>query len=455
MKNLRRNTLIITLSLLSVSFSVADEKTTETPTAPNSAEQAPSKAAPQQSAKPQGMPVEIIEIQPQTATITQDLPGRVSAYRTAEVRARATGIIQKRVFQEGSDVRSGDVLFKIENTGLKATLRARKADIAQAEAAYKLSQQTLKRYKKLLKMGAVSRQEYDQFSAQHLQNRAVIEQAKANYELAKINLDYATVTAPISGRVDKALVTEGGLVSANTTQLATIEQIDKVYVDFTRSSSELSKLRQIYAAQGVSDTSDRAITITHQDGTALEEKGYLAFSSMKVNESTGAITLRAVVGNPDYELLPGMFVRVKVPVADAEEVIEIPQKAVVISPQGTIVFTIENNQLKPLPIVLGPMADENWIIKSGLKAGDKIVLSSVTMLPPGTPVQGFTAEQLAAMQAQMKAAQAAQQGKQPAQPTEANTSDAHDSSTVSTTADSPANAADTANDAGEPTAQEQ
>ena len=150
--------------------------------------------------------------------MTQDLPGRVSAYRIAEVRARVAGIIEKRVFEEGSRVEAGQVLFRIEDKSLKATLQARKADVANAVAAYNLSVQTLKRYKKLLKLGAVSRQEYDTNAAQNQQSRAQLEQAKANLEIARINLDYATVTAPISGRIDKALVTEGALTTAGSTQ---------------------------------------------------------------------------------------------------------------------------------------------------------------------------------------------------------------------------------------------
>ena len=342
------------------------------------------------------IPVLITEVKGKSEVISQDLPGRISAYRTAEVRARVAGIIEKRVFVEGTHVRAGDVLFKIEGRSLAATYRARKADVANAVAVSNLAKQTLKRYQKLLKLGAVSRQEYDTNAAQNQQSQAQVEQAKANLEIAKINLDYTTVTAPISGRIDKALVTEGALTAAGSTQLASIEQIDKVYVDFTRSSSDVNKLRQAMNEGQLKDTTNTKLEILFDDGTVYPETGKLEFSSMVVDRETGSTSLRAVVNNPKSVLLPGMFVRVKVPVATTNNIIKVPQKAVTITPTGAQVYLIKDGNLTPVSITLGSMTSESWFVKSGLNTGDQVVLSDTAILKniPGAKFAGMTQEQM-------------------------------------------------------------
>jgi len=343
-------------------------------------------------------PVLITEVKGESEVFFQDLPGRISAYRTAEVRARVAGIIEKRVFVEGTHVRAGDVLFKIEGRSLAATYRARKADVANAVAVSNLAKQTLKRYQKLLKLGAVSRQEYDTNAAQNQQSQAQVEQAKANLEIAKINLDYTTVTAPISGRIDKALVTEGALTAAGSTQLASIEQIDKVYVDFTRSSSDINKLRQAMNEGRLKDIKDTKLEILFDDGTVYPETGKLEFSSMVVDRETGSTSLRAVVDNPKSVLLPGMFVRVKVPVATTNNIIKVPQKSVTITTTGAEVFLIKDGNLTPVKITLGPMTGESWFVKSGLNSGDQVVLSDTAILKniPGAKFVGMTQKQMQA-----------------------------------------------------------
>jgi len=352
--------------------------------------------AAQESKGPPTIPVMVVEVGAQSEIVSQDLPGRVSAYRTAEVRARVTGIIEKRVFEEGSNVTADQVLFKIESKSLQATVRARKADVSQAVAAYSLSRQTLKRYKKLLTLGAVSRQEYDTNKFQNQQSRAQVEQAKANLEIAQINLQYATVSAPISGRIDKALVTEGALANADSTQLATIEQIDKVYIDFTRSSSDVIRIRQAMSAGRLSDTKDKNIAVLFADGSAYEHKGQLEFSSMSVDQATGAISLRAVVENPNNALLPGMFVRVKVPVASTNNIIKVPQKAVNITGQGAKVFVVKEQKLVLTNVKLGPMTGGSWFVQAGLNKGDKVVVSDTTILKniPGAKFLPMTAQQM-------------------------------------------------------------
>ncbi|MCL4110032.1 UNVERIFIED_CONTAM: hypothetical protein GTU68_038249 [Idotea baltica] len=333
---------------------------------------------------PPPIPVLIVEVKGESEVVNQDLPGRISAYRTAEVRARVAGIIEKRVFVEGSNVKAGDVLFKIEGRSLKATYRARKADVANAVAVSNLAKQTLKRYEKLLKLGA--------------QSLAQVEQARANLQIAKINLDYTTVTAPISGRIDKALVTEGALTAAGSTQLASIEQIDKVYVDFTRSNSDVNRLRQARKAGRLTDAKDTNLEISFDDGTIYPEKGQLEFTSMSVDRETGSTSLRAVVNNPDSVLLPGMFVRVKAPVATTNNIIKVPQKSVSITPTGAEVFLIKDGNLVPVKITLGPMTEDNWFVRSGLNSGDKVVISDTTILKsiPGAKFVGMTIEQMKA-----------------------------------------------------------
>jgi len=344
------------------------------------------------------IPVMVQAVSAESEVVSQDLPGRVSAVRLAQVRARVEGIIEKRVFEEGSHVEAGQVLFKIEDKTLKATYRARKADVANAVAAYNLSRQTLKRYKQLLSLGAVSRQEYDTNAAQHQQSKAQVEQARANLEIAKINLEYATVTAPISGRIDKALVTEGALTSAGSTQLANIEQINQVYIDFTRTSADVMRIRQATQAGLVSGPDDKNIEIHLGDGTVYPERGRLEFSSMDVDQDTGSISLRAVVENPERVLLPGMFVRVKVPVATTNNVVKVPQKAVNITSQGPEVFMVKDSKLVPVRIELGPMTGDNWFVRSGLNAGDRVVVSDTSILKTmaGAQFVGMTAQEMQA-----------------------------------------------------------
>lgn len=344
------------------------------------------------------IPVLVYEVKSDSEIVSQDLPGRVSAFRTAQVRARVTGIIEKRVFEEGSNVKAGQTLFQIESRSLQATVRARKADVANAVAAYDLSRQTLGRYKKLLSLGAVSRQEYDTNKAQNQQSRAQVEQAKANLEISEINLKYATVSAPISGRIDKALVTEGALTTADSTQLATIEQIDRVYIDFTRSSADVLRIRQATNNGELSATTDKNIEVLYADGSTYKQKGHLEFSSMTVDQATGAISLRAVVENPENSLLPGMFVRVKVPIATTNNVIKVPQKAVTISGHGAQVYLVKDKKLVLSEVQLGSMKDDFWFIAAGINPGDKVVLSDTTIIKniPGASYLAMTAEQMKA-----------------------------------------------------------
>ena len=341
-----------------------------------------------QQGEQQAVPVQVAEVTSDTTTITQNLPGRVVAIRTSEVRARVDGILEKRLFTEGVDVKKGQALFQIDDRVMKANVNAAKADLSTARAQQKLNKQTLKRYEELLKQGAVSQQEYDTYLAQSQQADARVEQAKAELAKAQINLDYATVEAPISGRIGRAMVTEGALVSAaSATHLATIEQLDEVYVDFTRSPTELNKMRQLFSSSDATDSGSQQVEILFNDGTPYEHPGKLEFSSLSVDPDTGSVLLRATVKNPENKLLPGMFVRVKAPVADSQTLLQVPQKAVQVTAQGAMVKVVKGGKLAMQPVELGPMMGTSWVIKSGLNAGDQVIVSNTQFLQPGTPVQ--------------------------------------------------------------------
>ncbi len=356
-------------------------------------------AAEQGDAAPAGppkMPVQVVEAKLSEAVFFKNYPGRVRAFRTAEVRARVDGIVQSRDFVEGSQVQASDTLFTIDDRMLRANVRTAKADLDSAEATHALSQQTLKRYSKLMKSGSMSRHEFDTHRAKAKQSAAGVEQAKARLDREQISLDYSSVIAPISGRIGRAMVSEGALVSvASSTHLAKIEQIDQVYVDFSRPSSEM-------IGQGGMTAQSESQTVEILLGDqGLKLQGQLRFSGMDVDVSTGAISLRAQVDNPERLLLPGMFVRVRVPVDSASNVLIVPQKAVSIGARGAQVHTVVDDQLRPVPVVLGKMAGTDWVIDSGLEAGTQVVVSDVTMIKAmGASVMAVPAQPAAAPAAQ-------------------------------------------------------
>jgi len=369
------------LSMFSSAVVSADEQPSESGAAP---------------AGPPKMPVMVVEAKETEAVFFKDYPGRVSAFRTAEVRARVDGIVQSRDFVEGSQVQAGDTLFTIDDRMLRASVRTAQADVDSAEAKHALNQQTLKRYSRLLKSGSMSRQEYDVYKATSQESEAGVEQAKARLDSAEISLAYTSVNAPISGRIGRAMVTEGALVTAaNSTQLAKIEQIEKVYVDFSRPSSEVI---------GHPEMTLQAESLPVEillGNKALEQKGQLQFSGMEVDASTGAISLRASVENRDNLLLPGMFVRVRVPVDSVKGVLTVPQKAVEIGPRGAQVNTVIDDKLHAIPVQLGKMAGKDWVIDSGLDAGTLVVVSDVSMIKAmGASVMAVPAEQAGAPAAQ-------------------------------------------------------
>lgn len=325
-----------------------------------------------------GMPppeVDVMKAAAGSATVTRDLPGRLQAWRTAQIRARVEGVIEKRTFTEGTDVQAGTQLFLIDPRSYQAAADAAKADVALAKV-------TLERYKPLLEMRAVSKQEYDQAEAK-------LKQAEAALAKANIDLENTRVPAPISGRIGRALVTEGALVGKNeATQLATIEQIDKLYVNFSETNTELLQLKQQLSNGNVKRSDSAKVQIVLEDGSIYPQSGKLLFSDMAVDPDTGAVNLRAELPNPKKELLPGMFVRVRFPQAVMENVIMVPQRAVQSNPQGQYVLVVDaEGKVSARPIKTVAMSGSNWIVDGGLQAGDTIIVNGLQKTRPGATVK--------------------------------------------------------------------
>jgi membrane fusion protein (multidrug efflux system) len=351
--------------------------------------------AKKEAPKPQGGPPEVgvITVQPQRVALTTELSGRTSAYLIAEVRPQVTGIIQKRIFTEGSDVKAGQVLYQIDPASYQASYASAKAAQARAEANLTAVRLKEERYKDLVKIKAVSQQEYDEAYASLKQVEADVAASRAAVETARINLAYTTLTAPISGRIGRSTVTNGALVTANQpTALATIQQLDSMYVDVTQSSSEMLKLKQQLSSgllKKVSGTAQARVKLLLEDGSAYPLPGSLKFSEVTVDQSTGSITLRAVFPNPQHLLLPGMFVRAVLEEGVNEQAILVPQRGVTRNPKGEPIVMVvgAEEKMEPRVIKVVRTVADNWLVSEGLKAGDRIILEGLQKARPGTPVK--------------------------------------------------------------------
>jgi membrane fusion protein, multidrug efflux system len=321
--------------------------------------------------------VNIVTIKPQPLPITKELPGRIDPVRTAQVNARVDGIVLHREFEQGSEVTNGQVLYEIDPAPYQATVDSAKASLNQAQLL-------AERYKPLVGINAVSKQNYDNAVASAAQ-------ARASLEIAQINLGYCTVTAPISGRIGAALVTEGALVSQSTaTQMALIQQMDPIYFDFTESSADVLKLRKEVEAGRLKKASSGEPTVTLKlpDGTAYPNDGKLLFQDVTVDPSSGMVTLRAEFPNPDHVLLPGMFAVGTVDEGVAPDAILVPQRSVVIDPAGgaSVMLITSTNSVEPQPIQLGAATGADWVVQSGLKSGDRVMVDGLLKAYPGMTV---------------------------------------------------------------------
>jgi membrane fusion protein (multidrug efflux system) len=336
--------------------------------------------------------VSTVTVKPQRVMLTTELPGRTSAYLIAEVRPQVGGIIQKRLFTEGADVNAGEVLYQIDPATYQAAYNSARAALARAEANLNPARLKAERYEELVKINAVSQQDFDDASAALKQAEADVEAGKAAVETARINLAYTKVTAPISGRIGRSSVTNGALVTASqSAALATIQQLSPIYVDVTQSSAELLRLRQNLAS-GVLKSNGSAqarARLLLEDGTAYPLPGTLKFSEVTVDQSTGSITLRAVFPNPNQALLPGMFVRAILEEGVNEQAILVPQRGVTRNPAGNAMVMVVGSEGKVEPRVIKVVRTigDNWLVSEGLKAGDRVILEGLQKARPGTPVK--------------------------------------------------------------------
>jgi membrane fusion protein (multidrug efflux system) len=334
--------------------------------------------------------VETLQLQP--LAISTELSGRILAPRTAEVRARVAGVVLKRVYREGSDVKQGDVLFLIDPAPFKADHDSARATLAKAEATLYQARLQEQRYRQLVDDKAVSRQEYDNARAAFLQADAAVAEAKAALERARLNLGYATVTAPISGRIGRALVTEGALVGQNeTTPLATIQQLDPIHADVTQSTRELNALRRALRAgelQQAGDGQARA-TLIQDDGSAYPLPGKLLFSDISVDPSTNQITLRSEFPNPDLDLLPGSYVRVRLEQAVQPKGLSVPQRAILRDSAGVPKVLVVDAQARvsERQVVLGSVQGDRWLVSEGLAPGERVVVEGLQHVKAGDQVQ--------------------------------------------------------------------
>ena len=337
------------------------------------------------------IPVSVVTVEPTPTEIYAQLPGRVEAIQDAQIRARVTGIVQEINFEQGSEVKEGQLLFTIDPAPYEAELNRARADLLRAEADAGAARLQAERYGKLVKANAISRQEFDNATAAAKQAEAAIAAAQAAVQSAEINLGYTRVVSPIDGRIGKSLVTEGALVSAqNATQMATVQQLSRVYVDITRSTSQLATLRKALES-GVLKQSDNghvAVQVLLEDGSVYPHEGKLLFSGVAVDPSTGQVTLRAEFDNPEQILLPGMYVRVRVQQGTDEEALLVPMQAIQRTPDGlNTLMVVRDGVVVPVAVAVGPEIDSKALVYKGLNPGEVVIVEGFQKIRPGAPVQ--------------------------------------------------------------------
>lgn len=350
-------------------------------------------ACQEEAAPPMGprgpVEVEVMTVRNQEINLETELPGRTTAYRVAEVRPQVNGIIQKRDFVEGSDVEAGQLLYQIDPATYQAQYDSAKASLAKAEASEHSAKLKADRYRTLVKTKAVSEIDQIEMDATWKQSIADIAAAKASLNSAKINLDYTRITAPISGVIGRSEITEGALVTAQqSVALAKIQQLDPIYVDVTQSSTSMLRLKKEFSKVVGEELPKTEVVILLEDGSVYKHKGTLEFSDVTVDQSTGAVTLRTIIANPDRELLPGMFVRAKLS-NGAKEGIIIPASAISRTPKGDSMVMIVNGESKIEARILqiGQTLKEGVVVLEGLAAGEQIVTAGLQNIRPGAEVK--------------------------------------------------------------------
>lgn len=339
--------------------------------------------------------VAVVTLSTSSLALTTELPGRTTDFRQAEIRPQVSGILQQRLFTEGQQVEAGQVLYKIDADPYQAALANAKANLASAKAVAHNARLKAERFKGLLGNKAVSQQDYDDAQATLMQADAAIASSEAALQTAQINLNYTQIKAPISGQIGRSAVTEGALLTANQTQvMATIRQLDPIYVDLTQSSSELLKLKK----QMRGDERDNVtVDLLLDDGSEYSEQGSLQFSEVNVDPSTGMVTLRAVFPNKKGDLLPGMFVRARLHHGTDDNALLVPQAAVSRTPKGqaSVMLVNSNNEVEARLIETGRTVGQSWQVTSGLSAGDTVIVAGLQKVKPGAKVRTVQAQNAA------------------------------------------------------------
>jgi membrane fusion protein (multidrug efflux system) len=333
--------------------------------------------------------VGVLTVQLQSVPLITELPGRLEAFRVAQVRARVAGVVQARVFAEGSSVAAGQVLYRIDPATYRASLDAARAAQAKAEANLSQAAALLQRYQPLQAAKAISPQEFLNAQVAAKQAQADVAAAQAVVQSATIQLGYTTVTAPISGRVGRALVTEGALVGqGEATPLAVVQQIDPLYVNITQSASQALHLRRALAAGKVHHTQGAEVHLVLEDGSQYPMPGKLLFSDLTVDATSGQVSLRAQVPNPQFNLLPGLYVRVRLTQGQVPDGVLLPQQAVTRNSSGDTVMIVDaQGQVMPRPVKLGGVVGQQWVVLSGLKTGEQVMVDGFQKLRPKMPVK--------------------------------------------------------------------
>jgi membrane fusion protein (multidrug efflux system) len=351
----------------------------------------------QQAGPPPAPEVAVVTLVPRTVSITNELPGRTTAYRVAEVRPQVSGILQKRLFTEGGEVQAGEQLLRIDPATYRAALSSAQAALKRAEARLITAKLLEERYKPLIEANAVSKQDYDDAVAARAQADADVLASRAQVEAAEINVAYTRVLSPISGRIGRALVTEGALVTKEQSQpVALIQQLDPIYVDITQSSTEMLRLQRQLASGVLSkDEANQAeVSLTLEDGSEYAERGKLQFSEVSVDPGTGAVVLRAIFPNPRRELLPGMFVRARLTQGMRQNALLVPQRGVTRNQRGdaTVMVVGADNKVVERVVKADRVIAGDWLITEGLAAQERVVVDGLQKIRPGALVNAIAAD---------------------------------------------------------------
>jgi len=344
------------------------------------------------SSAPPPPQVATVTVKPRSIMLTTELPGRTTAHRTAEIRPQVNGLIKKRLFIEGADVKAGDMLYQIDSASFQAALSNAEAAMVRSEANLPAIRSRVSRYDELRAEKAISQQDYDDATAQLKQAEADVQYWKAAVETARINLAYTRITAPISGRIGRSNVTEGAIVTAyQPMALATIQQLDPIYVDVPQSTTDLLRIRRSRTAEGIDPQTDalRTVDLFLEDGSAYSHAGELQFQDVTVDTSTGSVILRLVFPNPDHFLLPGMFVRAILKEGVKTDAILIPQQAVSRDTKGNPVALVVDgdDHVQQRMLTLDRAIDDQWLVSSGLDIGDRVVVEGLQKVRPGMAVR--------------------------------------------------------------------